>query len=275
LEQLTERIRDLEEIAAHAIGEEGQDGEGMEGVEEDEESESGEDILADIIATPSESLESGTDLGGQSDGEDGAEDQELEDIQPLTQAPLERGIPSPEVGKQELHQIQQPEPQTATTTSSTIRARTNLPPQASSSSQPADTDPAAAQTTSRDQSRSLLFGNRPENATPLTTTEAVLDHQRQEQEFLSESILQLARNLKQSTLSFAEAIETDKEAVDRAGEGLNQNERGLDAAARRMSQLIQATEGKGWIGRMILYAWVYGLMLLLVVMVFALPKLRF
>jgi len=35
------------------------------------------------------------------------------------------------------------------------------------------------------------------------------------------------------------------------------------------------TEGKGWWGRMILYAWVYGLMLSLVLLVFVMPKLRF
>ncbi|RKU44242.1 hypothetical protein DL546_006427 [Coniochaeta pulveracea] len=273
LEQLTERIRDLEEIAAHALGEDGEEGE-VEGALEDNESESGEDILAEIIATPSESLESGTDLGGQS--EEGNEpDQEQADIQPLPQAPLETSIPPPlDVGKQES-QIHHTEPQTETSTTSTLRARTHLPSQPPSSYQPVDANPPPAQTTSRDQSRSLLFGNRSDKTTTLSTTEAVLDHQRQEQEYLSESILQLAQNLKQSSLSFAEALETDKETVNRAGEGLARNERGLEAAAKRMGQLIQATEGKGWIGRMMLYAWIYGLMLLLVVMVFALPKLRF
>jgi hypothetical protein len=42
-----------------------------------------------------------------------------------------------------------------------------------------------------------------------------------------------------------------------------------------MGMLQRMTEGEGWWGRMKLYAFVYGLMVVLVLVVFVLPKLRF
>jgi hypothetical protein len=107
------------------------------------------------------------------------------------------------------------------------------------------------------------------------TAEAILDHQRAEQDALSDSILKMATALKTSSQRFSSTLEDDKLLLDRAGEGMNRTERGMDAASRRMGALKRMTEGKGWWGRMILYAWVYGLMVALVLLVFVLPKLRF
>jgi hypothetical protein len=107
------------------------------------------------------------------------------------------------------------------------------------------------------------------------TTEALLTHNRTEQESLSNSLLNMAQALKASSHSFASALEDEKDILNRATEGLDSNERGLEAATRRMGFLRKYTEGKGWWGRMIMYAWIAGLMLIALVIVFVLPKLRF
>lgn len=145
------------------------------------------------------------------------------------------------------------------------------------------------QDTAVSTARAALFASRRSNTTTTmasnktaattqsstATAEAILDHQRAEQDALSDSILKMATALKTSSQRFSSTLEDDKLLLDRAGEGMNRTERGMDAASRRMGALKRMTEGKGWWGRMILYAWVYGLMVALVLLVFVLPKLRF
>lgn len=58
-------------------------------------------------------------------------------------------------------------------------------------------------------------------------------------------------------------------------EGLDKNELGLEAASRRMGHLRSLTEGKGWLGRMLLYAYIAGLAVFAILLVFVFPKLRF
>jgi len=58
-------------------------------------------------------------------------------------------------------------------------------------------------------------------------------------------------------------------------EGLDRNELGLEAASRKMGHLRALSEGKGWWGRMQLYAYIAGLWVFLILLVFAGPKLRF
>lgn len=70
-------------------------------------------------------------------------------------------------------------------------------------------------------------------------------------------------------------MESEKETVDRAGEGLDRNVTGLEAASKRMGYLRQMSEGKGWWGRMMLYAWIFGLMFAAFFIVAFMPKLRF
>lgn len=60
-----------------------------------------------------------------------------------------------------------------------------------------------------------------------------------------------------------------------AGASMEKSELSMEAAQGRMGSLRRMTEGKGWWGRMMLYAWVYGLMVSLVLLVFVFPKLRF
>lgn len=49
----------------------------------------------------------------------------------------------------------------------------------------------------------------------------------------------------------------------------------MEAAEKRMGLLRRMTEGKGWWGRMMLYAWIVAGWVLAILIVFAGPKLRF
>lgn len=167
------------------------------------------------------------------------------------------------INPEPLHTSQEALPPAPTQTSQELRGRSAI----SSLTPPAHTTARAA-----------LFANRRRPASPQISTgtaEAILDHQRAEQDQLSESILKMAGALKASSRKFADTLEADKEVVGQAGEGIAKTERGMEAARGRMGALRRMTEGKGWWGRMILYAWVYGLMLALVLLVFVFPKLRF
>ncbi|KAL2201589.1 hypothetical protein P885DRAFT_25463 [Corynascus similis CBS 632.67] len=238
LEQLSERISDLAEFAAA----------GHPGHGEDEDTSDGEDILADIIATPSESIES-------------------------TKSPDSASARIPSTTPPPPPTTTATAAATTTTTSQALRFRQPEPPVPSSSTQ----ETAAA-------TGSSLFGDAKQRSSALTATpaagaattaEAILDHQRAEQDALSESILRLASELKASSHAFSASLEEDREVVTRAGKGLDQTGRQLEGVTRRMGALQRLTEGEGWWGRMRLYAIVYGLMVALVLVVFVLPKLRF
>ena len=224
----------------------------------EDDSSDGEDILGEIIPTPSESMDSRSadaapeDIGEAFDVEVSAPLSEKDSLQ---EAPR---LPEPQVSE-----TAPAVPQT-TTTQSMLRSRGG--------------DPEKQELNEKDTAKtsSALFGDRRETGLSTTTmTEAILDTQRTEQDVLSESILNIARNLKESSQAFAAALEQDTDVVNGASKGLDKNETGLEAAARRMGTLRKMTEGKGWWGRMMLYAWIYGLMVVLVLVVFVLPKLRF
>jgi hypothetical protein len=85
----------------------------------------------------------------------------------------------------------------------------------------------------------------------------------------------MAQQLKASSHSFANTLASDSAVLDSAVAGMDRNELGLEAASRRMGHLRSMTEGKGWLGRMIMYAYIAGLAVLALVIVFVLPKLRF
>jgi hypothetical protein len=234
-------------------------------IDDDDASSEGEDILGDIIPTPSESLESrSTDL--HDDGHD--EPDEEEPYLPDVSSSPARAPSSPEQATpQPTNDYQEPLPSPpATTTSQTLRPRTTAHP----------LQPDSAHTSAR----SALFGNR-RKAGPLSpqsstaTAEALLDAQRRTQEALFEGILKITKDLKASSRAFGENLKEDTRVVEKVRGGMEKTEDGMDAATRGMGALRRMTEGKGWWGRMILYAWVYGLMVGLVLLVFVLPKLRF
>ncbi|POR36061.1 Uncharacterized protein TPAR_03728 [Tolypocladium paradoxum] len=249
LETLMDWLEDLRQMAAH----------------EEDDSSDDEDLLGDIVPTPSESIDS-TSV-------DARDESPVESAVPHPPPPPEPVIipgrlatpwhPPPE---DISPRTTEPPALAPTQTTQTLRAR--------SSNQPPPPSPASHTT-----ARAALFANRRKQpAGPQTSTataEAILDHQRAEQDALSDSILKMAGALKASSQRFSSTLEADKEVLGRAGDAVDKTERGMEAARGRMGALRRMTEGKGWWGRMILYAWVYGLMVALMVLVFVLPKLRF
>jgi hypothetical protein len=109
----------------------------------------------------------------------------------------------------------------------------------------------------------------------LPQTEALMSHNRNEQETLTSSLLEMAKQLKQQSVHFGQTLEGDKGILDRAVSGLGGNQLGMDAASRRMGTLRKMTEGRGWFARMKLYGLIFGLWLVAFLIVFVGPKIRF
>jgi hypothetical protein len=256
LEQVTERIRDLEELSAHAVD------------EDDDSSSEQDDILSEIVATPSQSLDSRSkDVPEQERGTNGqgnSAPQALPSTEPRQNGSNGRIVET-------LEEVISEKPETLT--SHALRSRGQQPARADSDKFNQDLD--IAQTTGASTQRSLLLGDRSVGVSDVAAKEAILDRERREQEEITEAMSKITKELRLSSLRFSEALEEDKEVTHQAAKGLSSNELGLEAAARRMGALTRMTEGKGWWGRVILYAWIYGLMVVLVLVVFVLPKLRF
>ncbi|KAI1816815.1 hypothetical protein GGS20DRAFT_594014 [Poronia punctata] len=261
-EQLEERLRELEDLS-------------IDSDEEDDDDSGEEDLLGDIIETPSRSSESRAgeheqgggegeeDEWGGEEGGGGGESTVLPEHEQPTLSTTTESWSQP--------QSQLPRPkEESTTISPTLRARgTALEKQ--QREQPTDT----ASTTSA--LRSQLFTQQPSttSATTSATAEAILDHHRAEQDKLTESMVSMAQALKKSTHAFSSALQEDKDVLEGAGKGLDKNERGLETISGRMGTLRRLTEGEGWWGRMMLYAWIAGLAVFAVLLVFVFPKLRF
>ncbi|OAQ87225.1 synaptobrevin [Purpureocillium lilacinum] len=248
LDTLLDRLEDLKQIAAD---------------EEADDSSDEEDLLGDIVPTPSESMDSTS--------AEATEDRSVREATPDPPSPTPGAVPKPP-----------PAPSAAPPLPIDVSPTTTTPPVSlpTQTSQTLRSRTGTQTPTSHTTARAALFANRRrgEATSPQTSTataEAILDHQRVEQDALSDSILKMAGALKASSQRFSTTLEADKEALGRAGEGMDRTERGMDATRGGMGALRRMTEGKGWWGRMILYAWVYGLMLSLVLLVFVMPKLRF
>ncbi|KAL8709561.1 MAG: hypothetical protein Q9220_005653 [cf. Caloplaca sp. 1 TL-2023] len=112
-------------------------------------------------------------------------------------------------------------------------------------------------------------------ALPPNPTAQQLESHSTEQMDLTSSMVSLVAQLKTSTLAFSSSLDLDNEALARAQEGLEKNESGLDAAGKRMGMLRRMSEGQGWWGRMMLYAWIGGLWIVAILLVFVGPKFRF
>jgi hypothetical protein len=122
------------------------------------------------------------------------------------------------------------------------------------------------------------YGARTDNQTTnnnLQNKEKILSADRAEQEQIMDSLLALTRELKTAQTTFHDSLEGEKKHLGLATQGLDKNLDGIEAAGKRMGTLRQMSEGKGWFGRMMLYAYIAGLWVLALVIVFVLPKLRF
>lgn len=85
----------------------------------------------------------------------------------------------------------------------------------------------------------------------------------------------MASALKDSSKAFSASLDDEKDILDYAVGGMDKNEAGLNAASKQVGLLGKMSEGTGWWGRILLYAWIAGLMVLAVLIVFVMPKLRF
>ncbi|KAK5692713.1 hypothetical protein LTR17_025344 [Elasticomyces elasticus] len=132
----------------------------------------------------------------------------------------------------------------------------------------------AASSTAREQ----LFTGRTKEAEPtsdLNRTEALMSHNRTEQETLTTGLIGLARALKESSLQFSSSLEAEKDVLKRAEGGLDKSAQGMEAAEKKMGMLRRMSEGQGWWGRIKLYAFIFGLWVACFLLVFIGPKLRF
>ncbi|KAI9835032.1 MAG: hypothetical protein M1819_002584 [Sarea resinae] len=192
----------------------------------------------------------GESFSGQSDSEDLLNDDGL--IQQSQTAVS--GLQEPERGSEALISSTQNRRSIATESFSTLRSRRPPQPNSQDTAISSATDAGLSQT---------------------AATETLLTHNRTEQEFLTNSLLSMAKALKASSAQLSESLESEKNILGRAGEGLEKNATGMEIAEKRMSTLRRMTEGKGWWGRILMYMWIAGLMMLALIIVGVLPKLRF
>lgn len=154
---------------------------------------------------------------------------------------------------------------------STLRARKGAGA-GTSSRQAKNTDTDTGTGTGSD----LFTARQNPSADPhLAQTETLLEHNRTEQESLTSSLLAMAQQLKTQSVRFGSTLEADKGVLDRAVTGLDKGALGMEAAGQRMGTLRRMTEGKGWWGRIKLYAIIFMLWVAAFLIVFAMPKLRF
>ncbi|KAI1340484.1 hypothetical protein F5Y15DRAFT_41058 [Xylariaceae sp. FL0016] len=253
-EKVAERLRELEELS----------------IDSDDGSSDEEDLLGDMaIPTPSQSSDSRSgDLrrGSIADIEEDDEYNEESTLRPEPQRERSAGMRD-RSREEEMHIPDTTSANAAPTTitSSTLRPRTST------------ADHHIQSTAETTALRSQLFGDRPPAGTTdiSSTAEAIMDHHRQEQDQLTESMVAMARALKQSTHAFGAALREDQDVLAAAGKGLDKNETGLQGIAGKMGNLRSLTEGKGWLDRMKMYAMIAGLSVTAILIVFVLPKLRF
>ncbi|KAJ5628030.1 hypothetical protein N7490_010258 [Penicillium lividum] len=125
--------------------------------------------------------------------------------------------------------------------------------------------PSAATDTAQASGRSSAPKNK----------EQELSTHRLEQEDLTSSLVSLASQLKASSQSFQKTLENEKSVLDRAVTDMDKTSATMEAAGKRMGMLRKMSEGKGWWGRMMLYAWIFGLWVVAILIVYVLPKFRF
>jgi hypothetical protein len=208
-------------------------------------------VLGDVAEDGQEDVDG--DVDGVGDGEDlielseGEEDEEADGYEAWDQGQdgEERETHPPPTTATHAP-TPTPTPTTEPTPTSTLRNRHHP--------QPPQPQPPPAETQSKEHS---------------------LSAHRHEQEDLTTSLLTLASQLKTSSQSFQSGLEAEKSVLARAVDGIDRTATNMEAAEKRMGLLRRMTEGKGWWGRMMLYAWIVAGWVLAILIVFAGPKLRF
>lgn len=247
LELLFDRLQDLHKasLIELAVNEDESANSFQMAVDPEDDEDEGDDILASIIATPSVTSTASTNT----------------DVTIAT--------PSAESSIHDLQPQPDPDPEPPT-------------PQAPSAETPTETTSTLRPRASHKTAREALFASRrpksPSAAEPATTTataEAILSREASEREYLAESVLRMAQAMKKKQIDIAADLENEKDVLGRATEGMERAGRAMDTVRGAMGAITKMAEGEGWWGRLMLYAWIYGLMVLSVLLVFVFPKLRF
>ncbi|KAK4922807.1 hypothetical protein LTR66_016575 [Elasticomyces elasticus] len=106
--------------------------------------------------------------------------------------------------------------------------------------------------------------------------EAMLAHESKGQEKITGSMLDMAKQLRQSQEQLHASLgQEDKNLIDRAMEGLEQNSTAMNIASRGMKTLQRMSESESWLQRLKLQLIIVGMWAAAVLLVFAGPKLRF
>ncbi|KAK5404686.1 hypothetical protein LTR06_009407 [Exophiala xenobiotica] len=107
-----------------------------------------------------------------------------------------------------------------------------------------------------------------------STERSLLDSSRA-QEDISSSMVNLAVQLKQQAQAMQFSLQQDKGILGRAMEGLDASVTSMEAASKNMAFLKRMSEEEGWLGRMKLYAMIFGMWIFAFLLVFVGPKIRF
>jgi hypothetical protein len=136
-------------------------------------------------------------------------------------------------------------------------------------------EPQSTTTSSNRYAQELPPKSPSDDQSSLQNRETKLASHERERDDLQASLLNLAKQLKTSVQSFGTSIESEKGTLEATVLGLDKSMGGMEGAGGKMKQLQRETEGAGWFKRIYLYAQVAGLWLVLVLLVFVFPKLRF
>ncbi|EXJ54814.1 hypothetical protein A1O7_10155 [Cladophialophora yegresii CBS 114405] len=106
------------------------------------------------------------------------------------------------------------------------------------------------------------------------TERSLLDSSRMHED-ITASLVNMAAQLKQEQRKLQFSLEQDKGILGRAIEGLDASLSGMEAASKNMKFLQRMSEEEGWLGRLKLYAMIFGMWIVAFLLVFVCPKLRF
>ncbi|KAL6247595.1 hypothetical protein RBB50_005941 [Rhinocladiella similis] len=108
-----------------------------------------------------------------------------------------------------------------------------------------------------------------------TATERSLLNSSRVQESISASMVSMAVQLKQQAQAMQFSLQQDKGILGRAMEGLDVSVSSMEAASKNLAFLRRMSEEEGWLGRMKLYAMIFGMWVVAFLLVFVGPKIRF
>lgn len=121
---------------------------------------------------------------------------------------------------------------------------------------------------SPDTSKTSGFSN-------LETTERILLNDSRTQRALEESLVDMSVQLKQQALAMNKALHHDNTLINQAQGGLEGSVAGMAATFQNMQWLRRMSEEQGLFGRLKLYGIIVVMWVVLILLVFVAPKLRF